>query len=224
VLEAIHLDDGEKLKEELGDLLLQVVLNAQVAKDADQFDIEDVAQTINEKMVRRHPHVFGEGTAATAEQVLAQWDELKEQERKHKPQSYLDGVPATLPALLKAFKISEKAVGQGFEWNDESEIWQQLDSELAEFREATQLEKQGKDREEKEKLKTEMHLEMGDILFTLVNIARWHDLNCEESLLMSIEKFKGRFYQMERSSPKPLKELTPGEWGKLWIEAKDSAG
>jgi len=224
VLEAIHLDDSEKLKEELGDLLLQVVLNAQVAKDANQFDIEDVARTINEKMVRRHPHVFGEASCATAEEVLAQWDGLKEQERKQKTQSCLDGVPATLPALLKALKISEKAVGQGFEWNDESEIWRQLESELAEFREAAQLSKQNQGEDAKERLKTEMDLEMGDILFTMVNIARWHGLNCEESLLMSIEKFKRRFYQMEKRAPKPLKELTSSEWGKLWRQAKESAG
>src|SRR5262249_15236866 len=106
VLEAIHLGDSEKLKEELGDLLLQVVLNAQVAKDAMEFDIEDVAQAINDKMVRRHPHVFGDANYATAEEVLAQWDNLKEKERQSEKQSLLNNVPRTLPALMQALKIS----------------------------------------------------------------------------------------------------------------------
>lgn len=223
VLEAIHLDDSEMLKEELGDLLLQVVLNAQVAKDANRFDIEDVAKAINDKMVRRHPHVFADASCATAEEVLAQWDGLKAAERKGEAQSCLYGVPSTLPALLKALKISEKAVGQGFEWTEESDIWRQLESELAEFKLAANKEKLNLDDTGKQQLKTEMDLEMGDILFTIVNIARWHGLNCEESLLMAIEKFKLRFYQMEKMSDKPLPDLTFVEWDALWKKAKTLA-
>lgn len=224
VLEAIHLDDSEKLKEELGDVLLQVVLNAQVAKDANEFDIEDVARTINEKMIRRHPHVFGETSLTTAEEVLAQWDELKAQEKQEaKDDSCLEGVPKTLPALMQALKISEKAVAQGFEWTAESEIWKQLDSELAEFRTAAEN-AEGAHAAQVEALRKEMDLEMGDILFTMVNIARWHGLNPEESLLMSLEKFKQRFHQMEKSSKRPLKDLTINEWEDLWKEAKAVKG
>lgn len=224
VLEAIHLDDSEKLKEELGDVLLQVVLNAQVAKDANEFDIEDVARTINEKMIRRHPHVFGETSLTTAEEVLAQWDELKAQEKQEgKDDSCLEGVPKTLPALMQALKISEKAVAQGFEWTAESDIWEQLKSELDEFREAAEN-AQGLKGEVAEPLRKEMDLEMGDILFTMVNIARWHGLNPEESLLMALEKFKQRFYEMEKKSRRPLKELTAGDWDALWKEAKAVKG
>lgn len=223
VLEAIHSNDSEKLKEELGDLLLQVVLNAQVAKDANEFDIEDVARTINEKMIRRHPHVFGEASCTTAEDVLAQWDDLKAQEKKIENDSCLDGVPNMLPALMQALKISEKAVAQGFEWTAEGDIWHQLESELDEFREAAKN-AEGLKGEDAEPLRKEMDLEMGDILFTMVNIGRWHGLNPEESLLMALEKFKQRFYQMEKKSRRPLKELTAGEWDVLWKEAKAASG
>lgn len=219
VLEAIHQQDNEKLKEELGDLLLQVVLNAQVAKDSNQFDIEDIAQAINEKMIRRHPHVFGDKTCTSAQEVLAQWDDLKAQEKINKPQSLLDGITPTLPALLQSLKISEKAAGQGFEWTQESEIWEQLNSELAEFRQAAEHLKADKNDQNR---RTELDLEMGDILFTVVNIARWHGLNPEESLLMTLAKFKLRFAAMERLTDIPLKELTFKQWQSLWQTAKNT--
>ena len=150
VIEAINKSDYSKLKEELGDLLLQVVLQAQLADEEKHFDINEVAQAINNKMISRHPHVFAGQKLETSGQVLAQWEELKARERsantneyghandaqKDKPKSALDGVPEMLPALLKALKISEKAVNQGFEWEKEEDIWSQLDSEIKEFREA----------------------------------------------------------------------------------------
>ncbi len=219
VLEAIHIDDPEKLKEELGDLLLQVVLNAQVAKDENRFDLEDVAAAINEKMIRRHPHVFGDTNASSAQEVLLQWEELKARERKERASSALDGVPNNMPALFQALKISEKAVKQGFEWNEEKDIWKQLDSELAELKEEIALIEAERKRGEKPNL-TNLNLEMGDVLFTVVNIARWHKLNPEESLLMAIAKFKSRFTAMEKISAKPLKELSFDELEALWVKAK----
>jgi len=223
VLEAIHIDDPEKLKEELGDLLLQVVLNAQVAKDENRFDLEDVAAAINAKMIRRHPHVFGDtfpsNSAGSAQEVLAQWEELKAQERKERSHSALDGVPNNMPALFQALKISEKAVKQGFEWNEEKDIWRQLDSELAELKDEIAHIEAARKRGEKPDL-TAINLEMGDVLFTVVNIARWHKLNPEESLLMAIAKFKTRFVAMEKISAKPLKELRFDELEALWVQAK----
>jgi MazG family protein len=228
VLEAIHADDSEKLKEELGDLLLQVVLNAQVAKDEGKFDLEAVAASINEKMIRRHPHVFGDESLQTAQEVLAQWDELKARERetkegKQQSNSALDGVPGQMPALLQALKISEKAVGQGFEWQVEEQIWQQLESELQELRCEIEHLRNAQKRREKPNL-TNFQLELGDVLFTVVNIARWHSTNPEESLLMAVQKFKERFWEMEKISEKPLKELTFDEFDQLWRRAKERLG
>jgi MazG family protein len=232
VLEAIHADDGEKLKDELGDLLLQVVLNAQVAKDEGKFDLEAVAAAINQKMIRRHPHVFGGSSLATAQDVLKNWHELKEAEQREsrpddgdagKPRrrSALDGVPSLMPALLQALKISEKAVAQGFEWQEEGQIWEQLESELAELKVEIQHLQNAKKQDEKPDLKN-FNLELGDVLFTVVNIARWHGTNPEESLLMAISKFKDRFEEMEKTSERPLKELSFEELDQLWRTAKSN--
>ena len=140
VLEAIHLDDSGKLKEELGDLLLQIVLNAQIAKDNGEFDMFDVADSINQKMISRHPHVFGENKLEHPDQVVAQWEELKEKEKQEadnknengngERRGALDSIPRALPALLQALKVSEKAVGQGFEWKEEEDVWDKLVSEI----------------------------------------------------------------------------------------------
>jgi len=225
VLEAIHADDSEKLKEELGDLLLQVVLNAQVAKDEGKFDLEAVAASINEKMMRRHPHVFGDKSLETAQEVLAQWDALKARERETKQakqhaNSALDGVPGQMPALLQALKISEKAVAQGFEWQVEEQIWQQLESEIKELKCEIEPLRNAQKKGEKPDLRN-FQLELGDVLFTVVNIARWHSTNPEESLLMALQKFKERFWEMEKISQKPLKELTFDEFDQLWRRAKE---
>lgn len=230
VLEAIHMDDSNKLKEELGDLLLQIVLNAQIAKDNGEFDIFEVADSINQKMVSRHPHVFGENKLDHPDQVVAQWEELKEQEKREKEKENgngerkgaLDSIPRALPALLQALKVSEKAVGQGFEWKEEEDVWDKLVSEMNEFREAVaEARIDDSDNEEKRRaLNEEVELELGDILFCLVNVARWQKVNPEEALLKSIEKFKRRFSTMERISADPLTELTKDQLYKLWIEAK----
>lgn len=230
VLEAIHMDDSNKLKEELGDLLLQIVLNAQIAKDNGEFDIFEVADSINQKMVSRHPHVFGENKLDHPDQVVAQWEELKEQEKREKEKDNgkserrgaLDSIPRALPALLQALKVSEKAVGQGFEWKEEEDVWDKLVSEMNEFREAVaEARTDDSDNEEKRRaLNEEVELELGDILFCLVNVARWQKVNPEEALLKSIEKFKRRFSTMEKISADPLTELTKDQLYKLWIEAK----
>jgi tetrapyrrole methylase family protein / MazG family protein len=217
VLEAIHGGDPAKLCDELGDLLLQIVLNAQVAKDNGEFDIQDVAGAINAKMIKRHPHVFGDGNAKTAGEVVKRWEEIKQEEAKEKEAnaSIIDSVPNALPALLKALKISEKAVSEGFEWRNLDEVWDKMLSELEELK--AEL-KKGPDHYNKR----EVELELGDVLFTLVNIARWQKINPEESLLLAIEKFKKRYRKMEELSKLPLKGQSADDLNILWEQAKQA--
>lgn len=215
VLETIHAEDPVKLKEELGDLLLQIVLHAQIASENGQFDMEAIAEGINKKMLSRHPHVFGEKKLDSAGEVVTQWEELKKLEKEasgDKKQSIVDSVPNALPALLKALKVSEKAVSEGFEWRDENELWQKVLSEVDELKEA--IDSTGPDRQD------EIELELGDVMFCLVNVARWNKLNPEESLIRAIEKFRQRYRLMETLSERPLKELNKDELGLMWLEAK----
>ncbi len=228
VLEAINNEDFGSLKEELGDLLLQIVLQSQLARENGHFDINDVINAIDKKMISRHPHVFSDNKLSTSNEVLMQWEQFKDAERPKT--SALANIPTTLPALLKALKISEKAVNQGFEWEEEEDIWQQLDSEIEEFKQ--EAKKQIASSDEKIETKPEsitrkssvahedLYLEMGDILFTMVNIARWYKIDPEEALLMTIEKFKKRFQLMEKQSTTSLKELTAAQLNKLWQQAK----
>lgn len=220
VQEAIHSGEAAKLKEELGDLLLQVVLHAQVAKDAGEFDMEDIAKGINDKMIRRHPHVFGDKKLDSSKAVVGQWEEIKKKEKSEAGvQSAIDGVPIAMPAILQALKISEKAVTQGFEWENEGQVWDKLDSELIELKEAISNPDMTKP-EKRVAARREIDLEMGDVLFTLVNIGRWHGLNPEESLIMAMEKFKDRFRKMEDLSDVPLKTLSAKQLDDLWNSAK----
>jgi len=224
VLEAIHGEDPVKLKEELGDLLLQIVLNAQVAKDNGDFDIDDVAESINAKMINRHPHVFGDKKLDSADQVRVQWESIKDKENElgdpeTRNGSIIDRVPRALPSLLQALKISEKAVSQGFEWHNEGEVWDKLVSEVNELREAIS----DPDMEAPEtidKAREEVELELGDVLFCLVNVARWHKINPEESLIKAIDKFKSRYRKMEEISEEPLNSLSKDQLGELWLKAK----
>ncbi len=212
VVEAIHAGVPAKLREELGDLLLQIVLHAQIATENGQYNMEDIAEGINAKMISRHPHVFSDSKASTSSEVLTQWEELKQKEAKEngtEEQSIIDTVPKTLPALLKALKVSEKAVGQGFEWRDFEELWQKVESEMEELKEAVASSDIN-----------EIELELGDVLFTLVNVARWNKLNPEESLLRAIDKFRHRYRTMEQLSERPLKELTKDELATMWVRAK----
>ena len=214
VLEAIDLENPGKLREELGDLLLQIVLNAQVASEStskDAFTFEDVAAGINQKMIERHPHVFGDVKVESAQEVVQLWEERKQKQRGTTVS--VDDVPNALPALLKALKVSEKAVGEGFEWENIDQIFDQLHSEIDELR-AELRHPQAATR------KREIELEIGDILFTVVNIARWQNISPEESLLFAIEKFRRRYRKMGELSAKPLSELSTSELDSLWRRAK----
>jgi len=212
VLEALDSGDVVALREELGDLLLQIVLHAQIAKDDSEFEIADVIRGIAAKIVSRHPHIFGDTTADTAAQVMANWEKLKKAEKPHR-ESVLEGVTKAMPALAYAYEISRRAVRVGFEWPDLGGVLDKLAEEVREIAEA-------KTREEKEQ-------EYGDLLFTLVNVARWEDIDAEAALRSASEKFYKRFAHMEalcRESGLDFQALSMEEKDRLWEEAKRETG
>jgi tetrapyrrole methylase family protein / MazG family protein len=210
VLDAIDSKDSGSLKEELGDLLLQIVFHAQIAGEEDKFDIEDVAGTINEKLIRRHPHVFGDVKADTPDVVLQNWEAIKKGEKEGK--SVLEGVPKILPALLKAYRLQEKAARVGFDWEETHQVEKKVDEELDELREAMSL----KDR-------TKIREELGDLFFALVNLSRFLKLDPEETLQAANEKFIRRFKAVEKSAGdagRDLHGMTLSEMDELWEGAK----
>lgn len=218
VLEAIESGDKANLREELGDLLLQVVFHAQLAQENGDFDINDVAQTINEKLVRRHPHIFGDARADDAETVKINWDIIKAQEKAERGEiqtSILGDVPAELPALSSALKISKRAAKVGFEWPDEAGVIEKLREEVGEVEEALRSESEARVAEE-----------LGDLLFTVVNLARWRGIDPEMALRDNNRKFRGRFEQMEAAATRrgwELERLSEAQWDELWNLAKTQA-
>lgn len=207
-VDAIDENDIEHLKEELGDVLLQVVLHAQIGKDESEFDIEDIAKLLNEKLIRRHPHIFGDEIAKTPEEVLINWEKIKKEEKKDRI-SAMDGLSKAQSALISAQKISKRAVKTGFEWECEADLYNCIMSEFEEFRQAC-----------KNSDKDNMEEEMGDILFAIVNLARWNNIDAEQALITSNNKFVKRFRKMEELKNKPLNEYSPTEFEELWQKAK----
>ena len=203
--EAIDEKNVEHLKEELGDVLLQVVLHSQIAKDNQEFDIQDVAKMLNDKLIHRHPHVFGDEKTADTKKILENWEKLKAQEKTERKRT-MDGIPSTLPSLLRAMKISKKAVRSGFEWQNYSQLLDCFKSEIKEFEEAKTF-------DEKEE-------ELGDILFSLVNVARWNKIDPEVALAKANVKFIKRFNKLEELAEKQLSELSFEEYEELWAQAK----
>jgi len=207
-LDAIDSGISEELKEELGDVLLQVVLHAQIASEEDKFDIEDVAKVITEKLIRRHPHVFSDTMVKDSAEVMVNWEEIKKQEKPER-KSALSGIAKSLPALAAAMELSKKAVKTGFEWPNEESLWDCLQTEISEFKKAVE-----------KRDKKEMEDELGDILFSLVNVARWHGIDPELALLQANKKFKKRFRMMENLATKDLKQHNTNEFEELWQTAK----
>ena len=214
VLESIDENDPAKLEEELGDLALQVVFHAQMADEAGLFTIADVLRGINEKLRRRHPHIFGDVKADTAQEVLFNWEQIKklEREKAQGRASLLDGVPRELPALLRAHRLQEKASRVGFDWNEARQVFQKVEEELAELRAA--MEGEQPDR---------MEAELGDLLFSLVNLGRFIAVNPEEALRKTIARFIARFQYIEEELAR--RGTAPGqatieEMDALWAEAK----
>lgn len=212
VVDAIDRDDRASLLEEVGDLLLQAVFIAEITREAGEFDIYDSITAIHDKLVRRHPHVFGDIEAKDADQVLTNWEKLKSEERKAENKSVLSGVPQAMPALLKASRLTEKAARVGFDWRRTEDVFHKIDEELAELREAVD----GGTRDH-------IHEEIGDLLFTIANIARKVNVNPEEALQSTNRKFMRRFESMEsrvRAQNRNIDDLTLEQMDALWDEAK----
>lgn len=212
VLEAIDEKDMDKLKEELGDLLYQILFHAQISKEMGAFDIEDVLTTSREKMIRRHPHVFEEKKVDTAEEVLKNWEAIKRSEKKKERHSILDGVPVHLPALLRAHKLQSKAARVGFDWKKVDQVFLKVKEEMKEFEEAFRA-----------KNRDRMEDELGDLLFALVNIGRFIEVNPEDALHKSISRFISRFRHIEEEISKAGKKwenVSLEEMELLWQEAK----
>jgi len=208
VLQSLDDENKEKLCEELGDLLLQIMLHAQMASEAGEFNIKDVIRGISTKLIRRHPHVFGKSKAANADEVALEWEELKQNERK-KGDSLLSSVPRGLPSLSYSHSIQRRAAGVGFDWKNFEGILDKLVEELSELKRAgTQQQK--------------VH-ELGDVLFALVNAARWEGVDLEEALRLANERFCRRFRYMEEACRErgiALRDLSFEEQNALWDEAK----
>jgi len=213
VLDALDEGAPDKVRDELGDLLFQIIFHARLAEEKGAFTITDVISAIMEKMTRRHPHVFGEEKVSTSGEVLANWEEIKKKEKAHQERtSILDGVPQGLPALLRAHGIQKRAARVGFDWNELDEALPKLDEEIAEFKESL-----------KTKDATAIEDELGDIFFMLVNISRFLEINPEDALRKTISKFIHRFRYIEEHAAiagRSLKEMTLDEMEKLWQEAK----
>lgn len=213
-IEAIESGDPDKLKEELGDLLLQIVFHANLAEEAGKFNIDDVITTIREKMIRRHPHLFGEGKADNATAVLKQWEDIKSKEKGNEERkSTLEGIPKGLPSLIRAHRIQERAARVGFDWDNIDDVFAKVEEEMGEFREAFLAGKT-----------EEIEAEMGDLFFALVNIARFIEINPDDALKKTIVRFAKRFRHIEErlaEGGKTMVDTSLAEMDKLWAEAKE---
>ncbi|PZV10322.1 MAG: nucleoside triphosphate pyrophosphohydrolase [Leptolyngbya sp.] len=214
VVDAIQVGEKGAIAEELGDLLLQVVLQAQIASDSGDFDLGTVATGIADKLVRRHPHIFGDATGETPEEVSQNWDRIKAEEKgiphdPHRLTPKLTKYSRTLPPLMAASKISAKAAKAGFEWKTIDDVWAKFHEELDEFRQALAHEP-----------KANQQAELGDLLFTLVNLARWYALAPSEALQSTNRRFISRFELVEAVAEKPLSEYSVDELEALWQQAK----
>jgi tetrapyrrole methylase family protein / MazG family protein len=209
--EAVDENDNHKMTEELGDLLLQVVLHAQIARDEGRFDLEDVAKEISDKLVRRHPHVFGDVTVGSSREVLHNWERIKKDEKGHR--KYLvDDIPDALPALFKAEKIQRRVAKVGFDWKDLAPVLDKVEEEFREFREAI-IKGDHINAEE----------ELGDILFALVNVGRHNRISAEDALRVTVKKFARRFRYIEdryKELGKDIHNATLEEMDGFWEESK----
>ena len=204
--DAIIDKDLPGVKEELGDLMLHMVFYAKIAEEQKAFDIADVLNEVCEKLINRHPHIYGDVVADDEETVKKNWEQLKLQEGK---KSVLGGVPRSLPSMVKAYRMQEKTAQVGFEWEEISHVWEKVEEEIGELKEAIQLNDQKKIEEE-----------YGDVLFSLINYGRYLKVDPETALEKINRKFKTRFEYIENQAEKPLAEMTLEEMDQLWNQAK----
>ncbi len=214
VVEAIENGDPNDLREELGDLLIQVIFHAQIADEAGQFNIDDSINSINDKLIRRHPHVFGDETQKkdlNPTEVRDQWEKIKISSGEKK--SVINGIPKSAPALVKAFRFGEKAAGVGFDWENASDVMDKVKEELAEI----EVEIANGD-------KVRLEDEIGDMLFAIASLARKKDINPEQALNRTLDKFKKRFNHIEdcvKKSGKPFADFSLDELESFWQDAKE---
>ncbi|MCH5300590.1 MAG: nucleoside triphosphate pyrophosphohydrolase [Ruminococcus sp.] len=213
VIEAIDNEDKELLKEELGDVMLQVVFHAEMESEKNEFNIDDVCDGICKKLIIRHPHVFGNVQADTSEKVLSNWDKIKMQTKSQKSQSdAMDSVSKSLPSLMRSTKIQQKAAKVGFDWSDVNGALDKLSEEVAELKEAV-----------KENNKEHQTEELGDVLFSVVNVSRFLKIDSEEALYKACDKFSNRFRKVENLAKErniDMKTATLEELDSLWEEVK----
>ncbi len=217
LVEALEQNDLEKIREEVGDLLMVTLMICQVARDEGKFDLEAAAREIADKLVRRHPHVFGDAQVEGADQVLERWEEIKKKEKEARPgadQSALSGVPRSMPALLRALRMGEKASRLGFDWPDAASSLDKIREETAEVEEELRKgEKSGSER---------LFQEVGDLLFAVANAGRLLGVNPEMALRATLDRFERRFRKMEKDLGRPMKEATFEELDLAWNEAKEA--
>lgn len=209
--EALLNEDNYNIRKELGDVLLHILFYAKIGEEKEAFDIADVADALNEKLIFRHPHVFGEVKAEDSQTVAKNWEEIKLKE-KGGNRTVLGGVPSTLPAMIKAFRIQEKAANVGFDWEDRADVWGKVQEEIAELRH--EFETNDRDR---------MEAELGDVLFSIINVARKYGLNPDNALERTNQKFISRFGHVESRASEQgrvLREMSLDEMDDLWNEAK----
>lgn len=209
--DALINNDSANIKKELGDVLLHILFYSKIGEEKGDFDICDVADALNSKLIFRHPHVFGEVSVDNAHQVEQNWEQIKLKERGGN-QTVLAGVPAALPAMVKAFRIQEKAANVGFDWDDKDQVWDKVKEELSEF---SQEAKNGSD--------ADMEKEMGDVLFSIINLARKYGINPENALERTNKKFINRFNYVESKaieSNRRLSDMSLDEMDVFWNEAK----
>lgn len=209
--EALINDDVVNIKKELGDVLLHVLFYAKIGEEQGRFDIADVADALNSKLIFRHPHVFGDVNVSNSHEVEQNWEQIKLKE-KGGNKTVLEGVPSALPAMIKANRIQEKAANVGFDWDEPRQVWDKVNEEIAEL--SYEIDKMDK---------SKMEDEMGDLFFSLINVSRIYGINPENALEKTNKKFINRFNYLEakaKSLDKNLKEMTLAEMDEMWNEAK----
>jgi XTP/dITP diphosphohydrolase len=206
--DAILNEDFEEIREELGDLMLHLVFYAKIADEKGHFDIGDAIEELNAKLIKRHPHIYGDRKVVDAEDVKKNWEQIKMEEGK---KSVLSGVPKSLPALIKAYRMQDKTAQVGFEWETRDQVWDKVEEEMGELKQVVH------ENEDKSRIEDEF----GDVLFSLVNYARYLGIDPESALEKTNRKFKSRFEFIEAHAPQSLEDMTLDEMDALWNKAKD---
>lgn len=220
--DALLMEDNANIKKELGDVLLHVLFYSKIGEEKGAFDIVDVADALNTKLIFRHPHVFGEVKADTAHQVELNWEQIKLKE-KDGNKTVLSGVPASLPPLIKAYRVQEKAANVGFDWEKPQDVWAKVKEEIAEFETEMENARASQHSDSKIEPTPQMQAEYGDLLFSLVNAGRLYGMHPDSALELTNKKFISRFNKIEEAAKqqgRKLKELTLEEMEELWQQAK----